>query len=429
MVSIHGLFVAKRIIEMKKNIWRVGIVILLLASLCGAEDWPQYLGPDRNAVSKETGIRRSWPEGGPEVLWTFPMGGGFGGAAVSNGKVYVLDRNGEKGDVFRVIDLASGKEDWSYAYEAPGKLDHGGSRSVPAVDGNHVYTCGPFGHYHCFDIRTRKSVWSGNIWKDYSNDELPRWGIAQNPLVYGDMMIMASQSRKAGVVAFDKETGKVKWKTPALPGRAGYVSPKIVVLGGERHLVMISADGGVVGMVPETGKELWSYDGWQCRIPVPNVTEIGDGRIFITGGYRAGSAMIKVEKKSGAWTVSELFKNPEFGTHVHPAILHEGYLYGHCSTNETRDGLMCMSLDGDVKWKTGRNPLFDKGGFILADGLFLSVDGDKGWLYLIEPDPKGFKELAKAKLLDTNTCWAPLALTDGKLIIRDQKQMRCVAVK
>ena len=126
--------------------------------------------------------------------------------------------------------------------------------------------------------------------------------------------------------------------------------------------------------------------------------------------------------------VNEEFKTDEFGTHVHPAILHDGYLYGHCSTNETRDGLMCLSLNGEVKWETGRSPLFDKGGFILVDGLFLSVDGNKGWLYLIEPSPDGFKELSKAKLLDTITCWAPLALSDGKLLIRDQEKMMCVVV-
>ncbi len=91
--------------------------------------------------------------------------------------------------------------------------------------------------------------------------------------------------------------------------------------------------------------------------------------------------------------------------------------------------MVCMDLDGNVKWKTKRSPLFDKGGFILVDGLILSVDGDEGFLYLIEPDPKGFKELASAKLLDTNQCWAPLALSDGKLLIRDQKQMKCVVVR
>ncbi len=414
---------------MIKHLTRIVTLVLILSSFGLATDWPQYLGPGRNAVSTETGIKRSWPAGGPDVLWTVPMGEGFGGAAVSRGTVYVLDRSGEEGDILRALDLMTGKENWRFAYDAPGKLDRGGSRSVPTVDGNYIYACGPFGHFHCVDKRTHKPVWSKNIWTDYSNEEYPRWGIAQNPLIYGDLLILASQTQKAGVIAFDKLTGAEKWASPALPGRAGYVSPKIVTLGGKDHVVMISAVGVVVGMDPQTGTELWSYDGWQCRIPVPNVTEIGGGRIFITGGYRAGSAMIKVEKKSGSFVVNELFKNNEFGTHVHPAILHDGYLYGHCSTNETRDGLMCMSLDGKVMWKTGRAPLFDKGGFILVDGLFLSVDGNKGWLYLIEPGPGGFKELAKAKLLDTNTCWAPLALTDGKLLIRDQKQMRCVVVK
>ncbi|MCJ7680745.1 MAG: PQQ-like beta-propeller repeat protein, partial [Candidatus Aminicenantes bacterium] len=357
------------------------------------------------------------------------LGEGFGGAAVSEGKVYVLDRSGERGDILRVLDLETGKEDWTFSYDVPGKLDHGGSRSVPTVEENSVYICGPFGHFHRIDTQTRKVAWEKNIWTDYSSEELPRWGIAQNPLIYGDLVIVASQTQQKGVVAYDKLSGTEKWATPALPGKAGYVSPKIVTLDGEDHVVMISASGAVLGLDPKSGRQLWSYDNWQCKIPVPNVTEIGDGRIFITGGYRAGSAMIKVEKRSGTFVVSEVFKTEEFGTHVHPAILHEGYLYGHCSTNETRDGLMCLSLDGKVMWNTGRSPLFDKGGFILVDGLFLSMDGNKGWLYLIEPDPKGFKELAKAKLLDTQTCWAPLALADGRLLIRDQEKMKCVVVK
>ncbi len=415
--------------DMKKTIVTTFILILVSALFGRAAEWPQYLGPTRNAVSAETGIMRSWPSGGPKVLWTVPLGEGFGGAAISQGKVYVLDRDGSRGDVLRALDFATGKQEWEFAYSAPGTLDRGGSRSVPTVDGDYIYACGPFGHFHCFDKRTQKPVWAKNVWTDYTNEELPRWGIAQNPLIYGDLVILASQTRTAGVVAFDKRTGEEKWASPRLPGSAGYVSPRIVTLDGEDHVVMITAKGAVVGLDPLSGGQLWSYGGWQCSIPVPNVTEIGDGRIFITGGYRAGSVMIKVAKTSGSYSVSEVFKTDDFGTHVHPAILHDGYLYGHCSTNETRDGLTCLSLDGKVMWKTGRNPLFDKGGFILVDGLFLSVDGDRGWMYLIEPGPGGFKEISKAKLLSTSMCWAPLALSDGKLIIRDQKQMKCVAVK
>jgi len=140
--------------------------------------------------------------------------------------------------------------------------------------------------------------------------------------------------------------------------------------------------------------------------------------------------MIRVEKREAAFSVSEIYRTQEFGTHVHPPVLHEGHLYGHCTTNTGRsDGLVCMGIDGTVKWKTRRSPAFDKGGFILADGLILSIDGKHGILYLIDPSPEGFRKLASVDLLDTQECWAPLALADGKLLIRDQKQMKCVAVR
>jgi hypothetical protein len=187
--------------------------------------------------------------------------------------------------------------------------------------------------------------------------------------------------------------------------------------------------GVVAGIDPKDGSMLWTYEGWQCSIPIPNVTAVGDDRFFITAGYNAGSAMIKVEKKDKAYTVTELFKTMDFGTHVHPAILYKDHLYAHCTDNSRKDGMGCISLDGTVKWKTLKDPVFDKGGFILADGLLFSVDGVQGILYLIEPNPKEFKKLAEVKLLDTQQCWAPLALSGGKLLIRDQKQMKCVNVK
>lgn len=409
--------------------------ILVAAACTGWADWPQYLGPDRNAISKETGLLRSWPEDGPKVLWTVPLGAGYGGAAVSEGKVYVLDRIGNDKDVLRCLDLSTGAEQWTYEYDAPGRVQHPGSRSTPAIDGNYIYTCGSFGDVHCFDRNAHTPVWKKNIWKDFDSGSVPRWAISQNPLIYGDLLILASQTSKAGVVGYDKLSGQVKWASPSLPGGVGYVSPTIVKIGGEDHVVMVTAGsrrggGGVVlGMDSKTGRTLWTYKGWSCQIPVPNVTEVGDGRLFITGGYEAGSAMIKVEKAGDSYAVTEIYKTDDFGTHVHPAILYKGHLYGHCSTNRTKDGMVCMDLDGKVKWKTGRSPLFDKGGFILADGLILSVDGQEGILYLIEPSPAGFKPLASAKLLDTNECWGPLGLADGKLIIRDQKQMRCVVVR
>lgn len=419
---------------MKTNL-AVVMAIVMGAACSSMADWPQYLGPHRDATSDEKGLLRSWPEGGPKVLWTISLGAGYGGAAVSEGKVYILDRAGDEKDVLRCLDLNTGAEQWSYEYDAPGRVQHPGSRSTPAIDGGYVYTCGSFGDVYCFDKNTHKPVWNKNVWKDYDKGKGPTWAISQNPLIHGDLLILASQTAKAGVVAYDKLSGQVKWASPSLPGKVGYVSPQIVKIGGDDHVVMITAGpkggtGGVVlGMDPKTGKTLWSYEGWSCQIPIPNVTEIGDGRLFITGGYDAGSAMIKVEKAGGSHTVTEVYKTADFGTHVHPAILYKGHLYGQCTTNTTRDGMVCMDLDGKVKWKTGNSPVFDKGGSLLADGLILSVDGKVGILYLIEPDPAGFKALASAKLLDTSECWGPLALTDGKLLIRDQKQMRCVVVR
>jgi outer membrane protein assembly factor BamB len=410
-----------------------------------AQDWPQLLGPDRNGVSTQKNILRSWPPEGPEILWTANVGIGFGGPVIKDGKVYLLDRDDKAGDKLRCFDFSSGKELWSFGYDSPGTVMFPGSRSVPAIDGNLIFSCGPNGNLYCIDINTHKPVWNKNIWTDFGGGEIPRWAITQCPLVYGDLLILASQAPQAGVVAYEKLTGKIKWKTPSL-GPTGYVSPEIVKVGGALQVVMItasegrgeSASGGkVVGIDPLTGKILWEYSNWQCGIPVPGVIDAGEGRVLITGGYQAGAAMIKIEKKAdGSWGVKELYKNPDFGAHTLPPVLYNGYFYAQYTTNERKDGLVCMSMDGQVKWKTGRSPLFDKGGMILADGLILSTDGSKK-LYLIQPDPSAFKPIASADLLVVGTGadarsgtqnWAPLALADGKLLIRDQNRLMCVKV-
>jgi hypothetical protein len=146
--------------------------------------------------------------------------------------------------------------------------------------------------------------------------------------------------------------------------------------------------------------------------------------------------MIKIEKKSdGSYGVTELYKNKDFGSHTQSPVLYNGNFYAQYSTNERKDGMVCMSIDGQVKWKTSRAPLFDKGGMILADGLLLSTDGASK-LYLIEPDPSAFKPVATSELLKGDSGdqrfptqnWAPLALADGKLLIRDQSRLMCVKI-
>jgi outer membrane protein assembly factor BamB len=259
----------------------------------------------------------------------------------------------------------------------------------------------------------------------------------QNPLIYRNLVIVAPQTAQAGVVAYDKLTGELKWQSPALDGGVGYVSPSIVKVGGEDHLVMVMASAGMGrnagggsmnGIDPLTGKLLWTYMNFKCGIPVPHAVDAGEGRVFITGGYNAGAAMIKVQKQSdGTYGVTELFKTVEFGSHTQPPVLYRNHFYAQYTTNERSDGLVCLSMDGQVKWKTGEEPYFSKGGVVVADGLLLATDGNT-MLYVIEPDPSGFKPLASAVLLEQGTNWAPLALVDGKLLIRDQKQMKCVVV-
>jgi outer membrane protein assembly factor BamB len=413
-------------------------------------DWPQFLGPDRNGVSMQTGIFRTWPEQGPEVLWIAEVGIGFGGPVIKDGRIYLLDRDDAVGDKIRCLNLSDGKELWSFSYNAPGSVMFPGSRSVPVVDSSFVYSCGPYGDLYCIDINTHKPVWNKNVWKDFGGNKIPTWAISQCPIVYGNLLIIASQAPEAGVVAYDKFTGQVKWKTPSLGG-TGYVSPSIVKIGTEDQIVMISASNGsegesgggeVVGIDPASGNILWEYTNWQCKIPVPGAFDAGEGRILILGGYDAGSAMIKVEKRDdGDYSVTELFKNPDFGEHTKPPLLINGYFYAQYSTNERRDGLVCMGMDGKIMWKTGRAPSFDKGSMIFADGLILATDGAKK-IYLIEPDPAGFKPLASAELLGGSQGlmqkamavkfgtqnWAPMALAEGRLLIRDQSMLMCVKV-
>ena len=161
--------------------------------------------------------------------------------------------------------------------------------------------------------------------------------------------------------------------------------------------------------------------------PLPQAVDAGDGRVLITGAYGAGTAMIKVEKKDGAFAVSELFKNPDFGAHTQPPVLHEGHFYSHYTINERSDGLLAMSMDGQVKWKTDQQPPFVRGGSILADGLMLMTDGNTK-LYLVEPSPAGFKPLASAVILEAGDNWAPMALVDGTLLVRGQKELKALQV-
>jgi len=411
--------------------------IVLSAFSAVAADWPQYAGINRDNVSAETGLARSWPEGGPKVLWTVPLGPGYGAAAVRDGEVYLLDRPDDRQDVLRCLDLQTGKELWKYAYDAAGNVSHNGARSVPTVDEKYVYSVGMCGHFVCVDRKTHQAVWQKNLVADFKL-EVPTWGIVQAPIVYKDLVIVAPQAPDAYVVACKRDTGEIAWKSPSL-GRVGYSIPVVAKLAGIDQVVMIGAckkgggDPGKVGGISlDNGSILWTYDGFQCFIPIPYPTALPDDRVFITGGYRAGSALIQVKKENGVFAVKELFKTEACGSQIHQPLFYKGYLYVNSNSNDREDGLMCLSLDGQVKWKTSdisSAPTFERGNLILADGLIFNLDGKKGVLYLIDPSPEAFKELAHAPILGGKEIWAPMALSDGRLLLRDQQELKCIDVK
>ncbi len=415
----------------------LGGCLTISAALAG--DWPGFLGPQRDAVSTETGLLDKWPDAGPPVLWKLDVGRGFGGAAVHGTEVFILDRKEEAADVLRVFDLMKGTELWSFEYSAPGRSDHAGSRSTPTVDSEHVYTCGGFGNVYCIDRGSHKPIWSLNLQEKYKSGKLG-WGFAQSPLLVGDHVIVSPvEPTTPGLIALDKNTGKVVWESENFGGDF-YTSPTLRTVAGVTGIFQVTNDQ-VSFVDPATGKMLWKFNGWKCKWPIPAPVVMPDGNhAFITGGYGAGSVMLEVTKAGAKFDVKPTFKLPE-GCQIHVPVLVDGHLYGNFNTNETlkgptnmvNGGLMCIDpAAGKVAWRTGAKPNFDRGAVMLAEGRLLAMDGKEGVLYLIKPDPAGYKELAHAKIFDRgagNEIWAPMALSSGLLIIRDQTHMKCLDLR
>jgi len=409
-----------------------GLVVACAAIAQGGE-WPRFLGPNGTGVIAEgEKVARAWPAAGPQVLWTIKVGEGFGGASIAGGKVYLLDRDGNERDIFRVLDLKTGETLWEYPYATgPLKASHPGSRSTPTVDGDRVYTIGLMGDVHCFDVPGRKVVWNKSLRTDFDADAVP-WGFAQSPLILRDMVIAAAPGKTTGLIALNKLTGETIWKSEPFGSCDTYTSPMVVTIGGQEQ-VLNWHRGAMAAVDSADGKMLWRHD-WRTNRPVPQPVHLGDGRFFLTIGYGGGCAMIKVAKSDngsaggggGGWTVSEIFQDDRSGSRVPPALFYDGHVY--TNSDDNRRGLQCLDANGDVKWETVNNPSFGQGSMIIADGVIFIIADRTGELVMAEANPTAYKELGRAKLLGGHDVWAPMALSDGKLILRDQSQMKCVDV-
>ena len=383
--------------------------------------WPWFRGPNRDNISTENvRLARSWPPGGPRVVWSRDLGEGYTAPAIRNGRMYILDWDNSQ-DVLRCMSFADGKDIWTYAYSDPIKRNHGMSRTVPAVTDKYVVTFGPSCAVVCADAGTGKVLWQMDLVKQYGA-KVPDWYAGQCPLIDGDRVILAPCGRVL-MIAVDLASGKVLWETPNSTGWVqSHASICMADLGGKHQYIYV-AHGGVASVDAGSGQILWKTGEWRVSTAtIPTAMSIGDGRVFLTGGYNAGSMMIKVSGNS----VQTLYRTnaATFSSKQQTPILSGGYLYGVLESGE----LVCMDLSGKVQWKSGPTQRFGLGPFVMAPGGLMYLLNDTGTLTLAEVSPSAYKPLATAKVLSGSEAWGPLALTAGKLIARDLTKMVCLEV-
>lgn len=413
---------------------RIAAFVFLGSMTVLGGDWPQFRGPNRDNISTETGLYRTWPAGGPKVLWKTPVAEGYAGAAIRDGRLYLNDYDTQKKDhLIRCMSMTDGKEIWRWSYPVEIRPNHGITRTVPAIGQKFGFFLDPKCRFHAFNLTTGKIAWEKNLVQDYKAT-IPQWYAGQNPLLDGDRVVIATGG-DALIVVFDQATGKEIWRSPN-PGKdlMSHSSVMATTIDGVKQYLYFTMNK-VVGVSASDGQILWTTPFIAKMAACASPLAIGDGRIFITSGYDAGSMMIKVQKGASGFTVQKLYDltSAQFNSEVHTPILYKNFLYAVGSKSKGR--FSCVGLDGKVVWQSpvdSGNPAatrtFGLGGFLLADGMFFVLDGDSGRLCLIEASTTQYKELASAQLLDEGDVWGPMALSNGRLIIRDTNKMLCLQV-
>jgi outer membrane protein assembly factor BamB len=409
-------------------IFRRGFLVLMCTSFAilrtrsDGADWPQFRGPNRDGVCQDTGLRVSWPREGPPLVWDKNVGTGYSGPVISGERLILFHRIADK-EVVQCLTAASGKPVWQYAYPTHYEDDYGkgnGPRSTPVVAGQRVYTLGAEGMLHCLDMAGGKKVWARSITRDY---EAPKnfFGVGTTPLVEGKLLLVNVGGDKAGIVAFDRETGKEMWR--ATSDGASYASPVAATIDGVRH-VFFFTKAGIISVSPSDGKIRFNKP-WRSRsdASVNAATPIVvKDLVFISASYETGAVVLRVKKDRAevVWKSEDVLSN-----HYETSIYYDGHLYGFDGRQELGAQFRCVELKtGKVRWtKEG----FGCGSMILADGKLIVLT-EKGELVLVEPTPRAYREKGRTARL-TKPCRAPIALADGRLYLRDDHRLVCLNLK
>ncbi len=440
------------------SVWRLGLVFgsfSLATTALHAADWPQWLGPQRDAVWRETGIVEKFPGDGLRFRWRVPIGGGFAGPAVANGRVYLTDRQlaqgatnpanpfirGEIPGRERVLCLneADGVIIWQHEYDCPYTVSYSsGPRVTPTVHDGRVYTLGTEGNLLCLDAEKGAVIWARDFKKDF-NLKTPLWGFAGHPLIDGKKLICLVGGEGSVAVAFDKDTGKELWR--ALSAKEpGYAPPMIYEFAGKRQLIIWHPEA-VNSLNPDTGAVFWSYPlipSVRSGMTIPSPRQSGD-RLFLTSFYN-GSLMLRVDSDTPSliWQSKKVSEMDTDGLHSVMAtpLLENGYIYSPCSYGQFR----CLKADtGERIWETfaptaGKSMRWGNA-FIVknADRCFLfSETGD---LIIAKLTPEKYEEISRAHLLDpTNrdpgrlVVWSHPAFANKSVYARNDQEIVCVSL-
>ena len=406
------------------------LVVALPAVTNGAEpakaEWPQFLGPQRNGISAETGLLETWPSGGPKVVWRQAGGVGMSGLVISRGRlITVIERAGKQ----QLIALSAdkGTEIWATELAPAFRNAMGnGTRATPAIDGDMVFAFTGEGVLTAVDFATGRQIWSKDT-LGVLNSKQAEYGMACSPLVVGENVVVTAGSGNQTVAAFNKKSGALAWSSGKDP--IGYSSPTLLDVAGKKQLVAFTG-ASVLGLDPNTGVEAWRYPyqtEYDCNIATPVSYK---GQVFISAGENHGSVLLSLKPTNAGFEASEVWSSQGaksvLRTEWQTAILLGDYLYGFDNVGGAGpiSHLTCVhAATGEVAWQKAR---FGKGNMIAADGkLFLSTM--LGELVVLKPSPKAYEEIGRMEVLGS-TRQAP-ALAGGLLYLRDDKEIVCVDVR